>query len=271
MPRRVRRGVPPSDHSVGSDVAMAQLDLLRTRLDLGRVVVGHADSYPSLDYYRRCWPAGRRCPSTTSARSAAVHGADPDLSRRSWAKARSPHRGLARRVQARHAELPRRPRLRVRTRRGPARPAPWSDDAAVEDLWSPSPAASSPSPRPPDFSRWSVTRWPSIRYRESQSVTDRHQELRRVAIRSRSRTGCAVGAGAAQQADGEVGHLGDSTSGATSAGPVASDAAAARRRHYRAAQPVSIQPGAIAQTDTPGGAMDARFSVRARRAAFDTA
>lgn len=54
-----RTGLSVATHSVGSDVAMAQLDLFEDEgLDLGRVVVGHADSYPSLDYYRQVLARG---------------------------------------------------------------------------------------------------------------------------------------------------------------------------------------------------------------------
>jgi phosphotriesterase-related protein len=47
-----RSGLALTTHSVMSDVGIAQLDLFEEEgLDPGRVIIGHADSYPSLDYH----------------------------------------------------------------------------------------------------------------------------------------------------------------------------------------------------------------------------
>ena len=49
----LRSGLALATHSVGSDVALHQLDLFEEEgLPLMRVAVGHADSFPSLEYYR---------------------------------------------------------------------------------------------------------------------------------------------------------------------------------------------------------------------------
>lgn len=48
-----RTGLAITTHSVMSDVGLAQLRILEEEgADPARVVIGHADSYPSLDYYR---------------------------------------------------------------------------------------------------------------------------------------------------------------------------------------------------------------------------
>jgi phosphotriesterase-related protein len=47
-----RTGMAISTHAVLSDVGLAQLRIFEEEgVDPGRVVIGHADSYPSLDYY----------------------------------------------------------------------------------------------------------------------------------------------------------------------------------------------------------------------------
>jgi predicted metal-dependent phosphotriesterase family hydrolase len=47
-----RTGLAVTTHAVMSDVGLAQLRILEDEgLDPGRVVIGHADSYPSLDHY----------------------------------------------------------------------------------------------------------------------------------------------------------------------------------------------------------------------------
>jgi phosphotriesterase-related protein len=47
-----RTGLAISTHAVMSDVGLAQLTVFEEeRADLSRVVIGHADSYPSLDHY----------------------------------------------------------------------------------------------------------------------------------------------------------------------------------------------------------------------------
>ncbi|MGZ3641201.1 MAG: phosphotriesterase family protein, partial [Candidatus Limnocylindrales bacterium] len=46
-------GLAVTTHSVKSRVGLAQLDVLEAEgLDPARAVIGHADSYPDLDYYR---------------------------------------------------------------------------------------------------------------------------------------------------------------------------------------------------------------------------
>lgn len=47
-----RTGLAITTHAVMSDVGLAQLAVFEAEgADLGRVVIGHADSYPALDYY----------------------------------------------------------------------------------------------------------------------------------------------------------------------------------------------------------------------------
>lgn len=54
----VSTGLPILTHSIG-DVGLWQLDVLESEgADLSRVAVGHADSYASLDYYRRILERG---------------------------------------------------------------------------------------------------------------------------------------------------------------------------------------------------------------------
>jgi phosphotriesterase-related protein len=48
----IRTGLAITTHTVMSDVGLAQLQVFEDEgADLSRVVIGHADSYPSLDYY----------------------------------------------------------------------------------------------------------------------------------------------------------------------------------------------------------------------------